>query len=152
MLYENYVEDDDSMFRFAYSVKFLKYENNICYQFFRWALTPPTWRKIWHVVVRVKDSGKFVAFISGIPMTMKLQDKPVSMVEINFLCVHKQLREKRLAPLLIKEITRRVNLTDIWQAVYTAGIKIPTPVSTARYPNSSTRINICFCTDIIIVR
>lgn len=33
------------------------------------------------------------------------------MVEINFLCVHKKLRDKRLAPLLIKEITRRVNLT-----------------------------------------
>jgi hypothetical protein len=34
------------------------------------------------------------------------------MVEINFLCVHKRLRSKRLAPVLIKEITRRVNLTS----------------------------------------
>jgi glycylpeptide N-tetradecanoyltransferase len=122
LLYQNYVEDDDSMFRFAYPIKFL-----------RWALTPPEWRRIWHLVVRVSESGKFVAFISGIPMTMRVKDAPVKMVEINFLCVHKQLREKRLAPLLIKEITRRVNLTDIWQAVYTAGIKIPKPVSTARY-------------------
>ena len=32
------------------------------------------------------------------------------MVEINFLCVHKKLRSKRLAPVLIREITRRVNL------------------------------------------
>ena len=30
-------------------------------------------------------------------------------------------RSKRLAPVLIKEITRRVNLTGRWQAVYTAG-------------------------------
>jgi len=37
------------------------------------------------------------------------------MVEINFLCVHKKLRSKRLAPVLIKEITRRVNLKGIWQ-------------------------------------
>lgn len=37
------------------------------------------------------------------------------MVEINFLCVHKKLRSKRLAPVLIKEITRRVNICDIWQ-------------------------------------
>ena len=37
------------------------------------------------------------------------------MVEINFLCVHKKLRSKRLAPVLIKEITRRVNLTGIFQ-------------------------------------
>ena len=29
-------------------------------------------------------------------------------------------RAKRLAPVLIKEVTRRINATDIWQAVYTA--------------------------------
>jgi len=55
------------------------------------------------------------------------------MAEINFLCVHKQLRAKRLAPILIKEITRRVNLHNIWQAVYTAGITIPTPISNSTY-------------------
>lgn len=37
------------------------------------------------------------------------------MVEINFLCVHKKLRSKRLAPVLIKEITRRVNKVGIFQ-------------------------------------
>lgn len=36
-------------------------------------------------------------------------------VEINFLCVHRRLRQKRLAPVLIREITRRVNLCGIWQ-------------------------------------
>jgi glycylpeptide N-tetradecanoyltransferase len=51
------------------------------------------------------------------------------MVEINFLCVHKKLRSKRLAPVLIKEITRRVHLQGIFQAVYTAGSMLPTPVS-----------------------
>ena len=55
------------------------------------------------------------------------------MVEINFLCVHKKLRTKRLAPVLIREITRRVNLFDIWQASYTAGVIIPTPLATCRY-------------------
>ncbi len=37
------------------------------------------------------------------------------MVEINYLCVHKKLRSKRLGPVLIKEITRRVNMQNIWQ-------------------------------------
>eukprot|EP00955_Chlamydomonas_euryale_P067863 359952-Chlamydomonas_euryale.AAC.3 len=55
------------------------------------------------------------------------------MVEINFLCVHKKLRSKRLAPVLIKEITRRVNQADIWQAAYTAGVLIPKPIATCRY-------------------
>ena len=39
------------------------------------------------------------------------------MAEVNFLCVHKKLRTHRLAPVLIKEITRRVHCRNIWQAV-----------------------------------
>jgi len=54
------------------------------------------------------------------------------MVEINFLCVHKKLRAKRVAPVLIREITRRVNLQGIFQAVYTAGVVLPKPVGTCR--------------------
>jgi hypothetical protein len=34
---------------------------------------------------------------------------------------------------LIKEITRQVNLTGVFQAIYTAGVVLPTPVSTCRY-------------------
>lgn len=51
--------------------------------------------------------------------------------------VHKKLRAKRLAPVLIKEITRRVNLRDIWQAVYTAGVVLPKAVATNRYYHRS---------------
>ena len=54
------------------------------------------------------------------------------MVEINFLCVHKKLRSKRVAPVLIKEITRRVNQENIFQAVYTAGVLLPKPVAVCR--------------------
>ena len=54
-------------------------------------------------------------------------------VQVNFLCVHKKIRSKRLAPVLIKEITRRVNRNDGWQAVYTAGISVPTPITNATY-------------------
>ena len=53
--------------------------------------------------------------------------------EINFLCVHKKLRSKRLAPVLIKEVTRQCHLTGVFQAIYTAGVVIPTPMSCARY-------------------
>lgn len=122
LLSNNYVEDDDNMFRFNYSPAFLK-----------WALLPPGYKTDWLVGVRVKANKKLVGFISAIPAHMKVNDSAVSMVEINFLCVHKKLRTKRLAPVLIKEITRRVNLCDIWQAAYTAGIVIPKPVATCRY-------------------
>lgn len=55
------------------------------------------------------------------------------MVEINFLCVHKKLRSKRMAPVLIREITRRVNLEGIFQATYTAGVLLPKPIAACRY-------------------
>lgn len=64
---------------------------------------------------------------------MVVQGQPVMMAEINFLCSHKKLREKRIAPVLIREITRRVNVQNIWQAVYTAGKTLPTPFGTAQY-------------------
>ena len=122
LLSENYVEDDDNMFRFKYSPEFLS-----------WALRPPEFKSFWHVGVRVQKSDKLVAFISAIPAKIRTKGRTVDMVEINFLCVHKKLRSKRLAPVLIREITRRVNLFDVWQASYTAGVIIPTPLATCRY-------------------
>lgn len=110
------------MFRFAYSREFLQ-----------WSLQPPGYKQDWHCGVRVSGNGKLVAFISGIPAIIRVREKEVQMVEINFLCVHKKLRQKRLAPVLIKEITRRVNLHNIWQAVYTAGVVLPKPVAECQY-------------------
>lgn len=49
------------------------------------------------------------------------------------MCVHKKLRAKRMAPVLIKEITRRCYLLKTWQAIYTGGVVLPKPVSTCRY-------------------
>lgn len=100
---------------------------------FRRALKSPGWLKEWHVGVRVVASKKLVAFVSGIPTTLKIRNNNVKTSEINFLCIHKKLRAKRLAPVLIKEITRRCNLEDIWSAIYTAGVLLPKPVSTCRY-------------------
>jgi glycylpeptide N-tetradecanoyltransferase len=71
------------------------------------------------------------------------------MAEINFLCVNKKLRSNRLAPVLIKEITRRVNRENIWQAVYTAGVVVPTPLTKARYFHRS--LNPIKLIDVIIL-
>ncbi len=37
----------------------------------------------------------------------------------------------------MQEITRRVNLCNIWQAAYTAGVLLPKPVATCRYYHRS---------------
>lgn len=82
--------------------------------------------------MRVIKNNKMVGFISAVPANIKVYEKEVKMVEINYLCVHKKLRDKRVAPVLIKEITRRVNLQGIFQAVYTAGVILPSPVAKCR--------------------
>lgn len=122
LLNENYVEDDDNMFRFDYSANFLL-----------WALTPPGWLPQWHCGVRVRSNKKLCGFISAVPAKINIYDRTQKMVEINFLCVHKKLRSKRVAPVLIREITRRVNQENIFQAVFTAGVVLPKPLATCRY-------------------
>lgn len=97
------------------------------------ALKAPGWRKTWHVGVRASQSRKLVAFISGIPQQIRVREKLIAMSDINFLCIHKKLRSKRLAPVLIKEVTRRCYLEGIFQAIYTAGVVLPTPVASCRY-------------------
>ena len=126
LLANNYVEDDACMFRFDYSKPFLQ-----------WSLSPPHYNKAFHLGVRSSKTNKLVAFISGIPATIKTYHKSLDIVEINFLCVHKKLRSKRLAPVLIKEITRRVNHTGVFQALYTAGVVLPGPISSCRYYHRS---------------
>uniref|UniRef100_A0A8D1Y8I5 Glycylpeptide N-tetradecanoyltransferase n=1 Tax=Sus scrofa TaxID=9823 RepID=A0A8D1Y8I5_PIG len=106
---------------------------NISPEFLLKALRPPGWLPQWHCGVRVVSSRKLVGFISAIPANIHIYDTEKKMVEINFLCVHKKLRSKRVAPVLIREITRRVHLEGIFQAVYTAGVVLPKPVGTCRY-------------------
>ena len=100
---ENYVEDSESTFRFDYPIEFL-----------RWTLVTPNYNKDWHLGLRVSKTKKLYAFISGVPIKTVVNSKEVKMAEINFLCVHKRLRTKRLAPVIIREVTRRINLTGVW--------------------------------------
>ena len=119
----HYVEDDNAMFRFNYSKSFLN-----------WALKSPDWKKSWHIGVRAKGPSRLlVASIFGIPTKLRIRDNVLDVVEINFLCIHKKLRSKRLTPVLIKEVTRRCHLEGIYQAIYTAGVILPTPVGSCRY-------------------
>ena len=126
LLRENYVEDYDSLFRFDYSREFLL-----------WALKGPGWKSEWHVAIRCKNDKnlkfKLVAFICAVPCKFKIRKNSLTAVEVNFLCVEKPLRATGLAPLLIQEVTRRVNLNGIFQAIYTAGIALNEPIGTAQY-------------------
>lgn len=83
--------------------------------------------------MRATKSQKLVAFISGVPVDLRVRSNVVRCTEINYMCVHKKLRSKRLAPTLISEITRRCYILGIYQAIYTGGVTLPTPVASCRY-------------------
>jgi glycylpeptide N-tetradecanoyltransferase len=93
----------------------------------------PGWKKEWHVGVRATKSRKLVASICGVPTELRVRGERIKVTEINFLCIHKKLRSKRLTPVLIKEITRRCYVNGIYQAIYTGGVILPTPISSCRY-------------------
>ncbi|EAN32343.1 Glycylpeptide N-tetradecanoyltransferase [Theileria parva strain Muguga] len=122
LLSENYVEDGDALFRFDYKREFLI-----------WALTVPNYNKDWQIGVRVSSCKTLIGYITAVPVNVNVVGNTLKLAEVNFLCIHKKFRSKRLAPVLIKEITRRVNLCGIWQAIYTAGIVIPRPIAKCRY-------------------
>lgn len=72
----------------------------------------------------------------------KMFHRELKMVEVNFLCVHKKLRSKRVAPVLIKEITRRVHQQGISQAVYSTSAVLPKPIATCRYDGNCQDISL----------
>ncbi|PHJ22707.1 myristoyl :protein n-myristoyltransferase, partial [Cystoisospora suis] len=85
LLSQHYVEDDDNLFRFNYSCDFLD-----------WALTAPGAYSDWIIGVRVVSTKKLVGFITALPSQIRVYSHGVPMAEVNFLCVHKKLRSKRL--------------------------------------------------------
>ena len=125
-LKSNYVEDDDHMFRFDYSKDFLK-----------WHLNPPGYFPEWLISVvkedKIKNKKKIVGFIAGIPVKVNIHGTDITLVEIDFLCVKKEIRSKRLAPVLIQEVARRVHMRNMWWAVYTSGTLLPTPFCKTTY-------------------
>lgn len=118
----HYVEDADEMLRFNYGTGIL-----------RWYLTCPGWKPQWSVGIRASQSRRLVAFISAVPVALRVRGSTLDAAEVNFICVHKKLRSKRLAPVLIREVTRLCNREGVWQAIYTASVVLPRPVSTCRY-------------------
>lgn len=122
LLDNHYVEDTGGSFRFRYSVNLI-----------RWAICVPNYKPKWHIGVRATKTKKLLAFIAGLPANLNVLGNEVAGSEINFLCIHKKLREKRLAPVLIKEVTRRINRANVWQAIYTSGTLIPKPYTAASY-------------------
>ena len=81
-----------------------------------------------------------MALITGIPAEVSANEKRLKVAEINFLCVHKSCGEKNFAPVLIREVTRRINLKERVAGSDTAGVVLPKPCAKARYWHRSINV------------
>ncbi|KAI4807662.1 hypothetical protein KUCAC02_027453 [Chaenocephalus aceratus] len=78
--------------------------------YLQWALQPPNWLAQWHCGVRVDSNKKLVGFIAALPADVRIYEM-----------------EKRMSS--ADESTSR----GVFQAVYTAALVLPTPLSSCRY-------------------
>ena len=102
--------------------------------FLMWSMNPPGMRREWLVGMRRRDSGLLVGFICGLPMSAFIGGAVVEKVmEIKNLYVHPAFRGKRLTPILISEVSRRVRLHNFCVALYTSSVTITRPLCKARF-------------------
>ena len=125
-LKSNYIEDESHLFGSDYSKDFLK-----------WFLSPPGMNNDWLLSVvkedKIKNKKKIIGFISAIPTKLSINNNEIKMAKVCFLCVKKEFRKKRLTPVLIKEITRRINLKNIWQGIYKTFAYLPKAFTKSQY-------------------
>lgn len=58
------------------------------------------------LVVRIQKTGKVAALLASNPMALNARDSLIEGVHVRLLCVHKSLRGKRMAVVVIKEFKR----------------------------------------------
>jgi glycylpeptide N-tetradecanoyltransferase len=114
LLAEHYVSDET--FRLTYSKETLLWASNGS-----------------GIGIRHDETGDLIGYISSVPLKVRVERDILDMVQINFLCVHPKHRSEGFAPILISEIKRIANTQGIWQAVYTAATRIPTPLIKSTY-------------------
>ena len=108
----HYVESSDGTFRLQYDKDFLRHYMS-------------QGKPGWTVIIRDQETHEILGTITAVPRKIAMRGVVHKIVEVNFLCVLPGVRSKALAPLLITEITRRVNLSGIAVAIHTCGKELP---------------------------
>jgi len=85
------------------------------------------------IAIRKVDTKELVGYAASTTINMKVEDTEINTTQGNYLCIHPSYRSERLTPLLITESIRRAKKRGIWQAIYTAHTKVPTPITKSCY-------------------
>jgi glycylpeptide N-tetradecanoyltransferase len=119
----NYVEDAGGGFRFAYEARHLE-----------WALLgagshPDLW-----IVLRARAAPhEIVGFAAAAPTTLVVRGVPHASAFVDFVCVHKAHRGRRLCPALYSALSRALVARGITAFTKTTGSLLDLPLARARY-------------------
>jgi glycylpeptide N-tetradecanoyltransferase len=96
-----------------------KFDKEYKPMYLRWLLTPPIYnqykrlvnvdKSMWCIGVQ-STTGVLVGLITARPTIYRIDAKYIQTFTIDFLCTHKRLRGKRLSPVLIKEMYKRLSM------------------------------------------
>lgn len=126
LLKDNYIEDVYENYRTRYTKKFIK-----------WAILQPGYHRDCILGIRLKSNKDLVGFASIVPSNLALGNENVVLGEANFCCLNLKYRSKRMTPLLIKELLRRLHMKNIWYGYFISARVISDPSSeTSRYHRS----------------
>jgi len=114
---KHYIEDDASKFRLHYTKQFIK-----------WAIS----EQCYCLGIVATENGRLGGFISSRLCNLQVNDKVLPCGEVNFLCVHSNLRVKGISELLIKELNRRLNLQNVYQGYFTSERYVPKPFTSVK--------------------
>ena len=115
-----------SFLRTYYGTEKIKLECTI--EFMRWTLG-----RQGVLIALVTNVGKTICGVVGATiMNMMMYDKKERFGQPLFLCAHPIYRKKKLAGVLIDEMTRRLNLMGVSQGLFATKLCVPTPIAHIR--------------------
>lgn len=119
-LYENYVEDVNEQFRLIYSENFLNF-----------IINNPKHKQEYSL--GLKFNNNLIGYVFGKETKIVINNVENIVAAVNFLCVSKDFRNKKIAPVLIREITRRFYCNGIYSGIFTSGTDLKFNICTTRY-------------------
>jgi len=112
-LSDNYVED--TKFRYNYSAEFIK------------------WYIIDSINIGLYNDDLLIGFICGKKINLFINKKETIISEIDFLCIKKDYRNKKLCPILLNKLKEEFNKIGIYNAIFTSEHKYQNQITHSNY-------------------
>ena len=118
-LYENYIQKNDNT-----GLHYTK-------ESLRWYLSNPKFYK--NMFLFVKYKNKVVGSIVATPENISIFNKADIIFNTTFLCIDKNIREKSLGAIMIKELLRRMYYNNVKYGYYTSPLNLPNKLTLSNY-------------------